>query len=224
VHRAAVVFLKKAGSGGGVKIHLEKNLPLAAGIGAGSANAAVTLHGLNELWGKSLADDELHKLAVYLGSDVPFFLTDSPALARGRGEQVELMPAFSALQDIAILLINPGFGVSTPWAYRELGNYPEALDGSPGRASALADELNNGTLSAAADLFYNSLEQPVFEKHPVLPLIRDYLQDNGAIVSRMSGSGATLFALSSSRAEAEKLRAKYHGQFGQAGWSRTVLL
>jgi 4-diphosphocytidyl-2-C-methyl-D-erythritol kinase len=224
VHRAASMFLKAAGNGCGVKIHLEKNLPLAAGIGAGSANAAVTLRGLNELWNNFLSDDELCKLAAELGSDVPFFLTDSPGLAHGRGEQVELLAPFPALKDIAILLVNSGFGVSTPWAYRELSNYPDALDGRPGRAQALADALKGGNLSASAEFFYNSLEQPVFKKYPVLPVIRDFLNDNGAIVARMSGSGATLFALLHDRAEAENLRAKYHEKFGQAGWSRTVLL
>ena len=99
-----------------------------------------------------------------------------------------------------------------------------ALKGEPGRAQALAGALRQGTLADAADLFYNSLEMPVFAKHPVLPVIRDYFMENGAIVSLMSGSGATIFALTSSRSDAEKLREKYHGRFGEAGWSRTVLL
>ena len=131
---------------------------------------------------------------------------------------------FKALDGAGLLLINPGFGVSTPWAYRELAEYPDVLNGEPGCAQALADALAGGSLAEAAGLFFNSLEKPVFAKHTVLPVIRDFLREQGALVSLMSGSGATVFALTEGRAEAESLRAKYHEQFGQAGWSRTVLL
>lgn len=224
VFRAAKAFLKEVKSTEGVRIHLQKNLPIAAGIGAGSANAGMTLRGLNELWGQPLPDESLHKLAGVLGSDVPFFLQDGPALAFHRGEKIDPIDPFPALQGTGLLLINPGFGVSTPWAYRQLGEHPVALKGEPGRAQALAGALRKGTLTDASNLFYNSLEIPVFAKHPVLPVIRDYFKENGAIVSLMSGSGATIFALTSSRSDAEKLREKYHGRFGEAGWSRTVLL
>ncbi len=223
-HRAAAVFLRETSSAGGVTIHLQKNLPLAAGIGAGSANAACTLRGLNELWGKPLNDVQLHKLAAGLGSDVPFFLQDKPAIAKGRGEQVEPLEPFAALRGTGLLMVNPGFGVSTPWAYRQLAGHPGSLNGQPGRAKSLAKDLVEGTLADAAGLFYNSLEPPVFAKHAVLPVIRDFLRDNGATVALMCGSGATIFALTPARPEAEALRAKYHEQFGPAGWSRTVLL
>ena len=224
VYRAADAFLEEVKSTAGVRIHLQKNLPIAAGIGAGSANAGTTLRGLNQLWDKPLSDLHLHKLASGLGSDVPFFLQDGPALALGRGQKVNLLEPFPILQGVGLLLINPGFGVSTPWAYQQLGGNAADLNGEPGRAQALVETLRQGTLAAAADLFYNSLEKPVFAKHPVLPVICDYFLENGAIVALMSGSGATIFALTSSRADAEALRAKYHGYFGEAGWSRTALL
>jgi len=224
VFRAADAFLKEIKSVEGVRMHLQKNLPIAAGIGAGSANAGMTLRGLNELWGQPLPDERLQKLAGDLGSDVPFFLQDGPALAFHRGEEINPIDPFPALQSTGLLLINPGFGVSTPWAYGQLREYPVALKGESGRAQELAGVLRQGTLTAASNLFYNSLEMPVFEKHPLLPVIRDYFIENGAIVSLMSGSGATIFALTSSRSDAEKLREKYHGRFGEAGWSRTVLL
>ena len=224
VYRAAAAFLETIEASVGVKIHLQKNLPIAAGIGAGSANAGVTLHGLNELWGEPLPDEDLLELAAGLGSDVPFFLQDNPALAFGRGEKVRPLEPLPALQGVALLLINPGFGVSTPWAYQQLCKNPEALNGEAGRAEALADELKMGTLGDAVDLFHNSLEAPVFYKHPVLRVICDFFRANGAIVTLMCGSGSTIFALASSRAEAEELRSKYHGYFGEAGWSRTVLL
>jgi len=224
IHRAANAFLQEIESTEGVEIHLQKNLPLAAGIGAGSANAAFTLRGLNDLFGNPLQPEELNHLAAKIGSDVPFFLQDGPALAIGRGEVVKSLQPFKALDGAGLLLVNPGFGVSTPWAYRELAEYPDVLNGEPGRAQALADALAGGSLAEAAGLFFNSLEKPVFAKHTVLPVIRDFLREQGALVSLMSGSGATVFALTEGRAEAESLRAKYHEQFGQAGWSRTVLL
>ncbi len=224
VYRAADAFLKEVKSTEGVRIHLQKNLPIAAGIGAGSANAGMTLRGLNELWDKPLSDENLYELASGLGSDVPFFLQAGPALALGRGQKVNPLESFSALQGVGLLLVNPGFGVSTPWAYQQLGGNSAAFNGEPGRAQALEGALRQGTLADAANLFYNSLETPVFAKHPVLPVICDYFRENGAIVALMSGSGATIFVLTSSRSEAETLRAKYHGHFGEAGWSRTVLL
>ncbi len=224
VFRAAKAFLKEVKSTEGVRIHLQKNLPIAAGIGAGSANAGMTLRGLNQLWDKPLSYLNLHELASGLGSDIPFFLQDGPAVALGRGQQVNPLEPFPALQGVGMLLINPGFGVSTPWAYQQLCGNSAALNGEPGRAQALAEALRQGTLVDVADLFYNSLEAAVFAKHPVLPVICDYFRENGAIVALMSGSGATIFALTSSRSDAEALRAKYHGYFGEAGWSRTALL
>ncbi len=107
----------------------QKNLPLAGGIGGGSANAAVTLTALNELFGEPLPLEKLHALAATLGSDVPFFLYHQPALATGRGEKVRLLENFPALQGKAILLVHPGFGISTPWSYQNLARFPAALNG-----------------------------------------------------------------------------------------------
>ena len=92
------------------------------------------------------------------------------------------------------------------------------------RAKELAGLLLDNNLGAASCLFHNSLEAPVFAKHAVLPVIKRFFHDNGAIVSMMSGSGATMIALLPDRVSAEKLRIKYHERFGQPGWSRTVLL
>jgi len=217
VHRAATAFLKKV-ERGGAKIHLQKNLPLAAGIGAGSSNAAWTLRGLNELYENPLAAAELHELAAALGSDVPFFLQDNPALATGRGETIEPQKPFAALQGRGLLLIHPGFGVSTPWAYQALaasGDY-----GNKGSAAAVLEALSTGRLDGLA----NSLEAPVFSKYTVLPVIKEFLADNGALAALMSGSGSTMFALTENRPAAEALRAMYHDHFGSVGWSATVAL
>ena len=216
VHRAASIFLKKI-EADGVRIHLQKNLPLTAGIGAGSSNAAFTLRGLNELFNSPCSPDELQTMAASLGSDVPFFLQDNPALATGRGEQVKPLEPFAALRGRGLLLIHPGFGVSTPWAYQALAAMPEAY-GHAGRADSMLQSLQSGELAG----FENSLETTVFQKHPVLPILKNFLTENGVLVALMSGSGSTTFAIIDDRPAAEALRAKYHEHFGQAGWSATV--
>jgi len=218
VHRAASAFLKLTKSGG-VRIHLQKNLPIAAGIGAGSSNAAMMLRGLNELYDHPLNAGNIQTLAADLGSDVPFFLQDGPALAMGRGERVEALEPFKALEGCGVLLIHPGFGVSTPWAYQTLGRIPEQF-GAKGQAVMMVESLVEGRLEG----FSNSLESAVFLKYTVLPIIKEFFSANGALVALMSGSGSTMFAITGDRPSAEVLRAKYHDRFGQAGWSATVAL
>ena len=222
VHRAATAFLAAAKISDGVRIHLQKNLPLASGIGGGSANAAVTFTALNELFSSPLPSAKLHELAAALGSDVPFFLYDQPALATGRGEKVELLPDFPALRGKAFLLVHPGFSIATPWSYQNLARFPEALNGEKGRAAELVSKLQAGDLPAAAGGFYNSLEAPAFEKFPVLSLYKDFLRENGAKVSLMSGSGSTAFAITENLAAAENLAEKFKSQYGDNGWTAAV--
>jgi 4-diphosphocytidyl-2-C-methyl-D-erythritol kinase len=224
VHRAATAFLAAAKIPEGVRIHLQKNLPLAGGIGGGSANAAVTFTALNELFGSPMSPEKLHELAAALGSDIPFFLYDQPALATGRGEKVELLPDFPVLQGRAFFLMHPGFGISTPWSYQNLARFTGALHGRAGRARELVSKLQADDLPAAAGGFYNSLEAPAFEKFPVLSLYQDFLLENGAEVSLMSGSGSTTFAIMKNLAAAENLAEKFKSQFGNSGWTAVVLV
>ena len=222
VHRAAAAFLTAAKISDGVKIHLHKNLPLAGGIGGGSANAAVTFSALNELFGSPLPLEKLHELAAALGSDVPFFLHDRPALATGRGEKVRTLDNFPALKGKAFFLVHPGFGISTPWSYQNLARFPEALNGQPGRAAKLVARLQSNDWPAIVDGFYNSLEAPAFDKFPVLQLYREFLREHGALVSLMSGSGSTTFAIAESLAAAGALAENFKSQFGDQGWTATV--
>ena len=224
VHRAATSFLVAANISDGVKIHLQKNLPLAGGIGGGSANAAVTFSALNELFGNPLPLEKLHELAAALGSDAPFFLYDKPALATGRGEKVQTLENFPALKGKAFFLVHPGFGISTPWSYQNLARFPKDQNGTPGRAGKLASHLQAGDLKAASAEFYNSLEAPAFDKFPVLQLYKDFLRENGALVSLMSGSGSTTFAIAENLAAAENLAEKFKSQFGEKGWTATVAI
>ena len=222
VHRAATSFLAAAGIADGVRIHLEKNLPLAGGIGAGSANAAVTFSALNELFGSPLPVAKLHELAAALGSDIPFFLYDHPALATGRGEIIRPLANFPALRGRAFFLAHPGFGISTPWSYQNLARFPAALNGTPGRAEKLVAALQGNDLRAAGAEFYNSLEAPAFDKFPVLAPYQEFLREHGALAALMSGSGSTTFARAENLAAAENLAERFQSQFGTNGWTAAV--
>jgi 4-diphosphocytidyl-2-C-methyl-D-erythritol kinase len=222
VFRAAEKLREAAGISEGVRIHLEKKLPLAAGLGGGSANAAVTLLGLNSLYGSPLAQDQLCQIAASLGSDVPFFLQAKPALGLGRGEQVRPLPEFGALQNHWIILVHPGFGISTPWAYQNLARFPVALNGTPGRAERLANALAHSSLADAAKDFYNSLEAPALEKYPILILFQEFFRENGAEVALMSGSGSTVFALAKGKELADQIMEKFQSHFGSACWMAAV--
>lgn len=223
VFRAAERFLGAAGCNEGVRIHLEKRIPLAAGLGGGSGNAATTLLGLNQLFGQPLAAGELTRVAAELGSDVPFFLQHQPALGVGRGEKITSLPPFPALAGVHLLLIHPGFGVSTPWAYQNLARFPQALRGEPGRAQRLIHNLAISVEAAAGD-FYNSLEAPVLPKFPLLALFQEFLREQGALVVLMSGSGSTTFALVRGALAAERLRENFEARFGRFGWMASVPL
>jgi 4-diphosphocytidyl-2-C-methyl-D-erythritol kinase len=222
VFRAAEKFLSVAKISDGVTIHLEKKIPLFAGLGGGSGDAATTLLGLNEIFDRPLLAGQLNEIAASLGSDVPFFLQDKPALATGRGEKIQPLGFFPALTDMALFLIHPGFDIPTLWAYQSLGRFPEALNGKKGRAQKLISKLEAGDLRAASTEFYNALEAPAFEKFPILRLFQEFLRENGALAALMSGSGSTTFAIAENVAAAGVLAEKFKAQFGKNCWTAVV--
>ena len=222
VHRAATAFLSAARICDGIHIHLEKQIPLAAGLGGGSGNAATTLLGLNELFGQPLPATKLAELAAALGSDVNFFLQDKPALATGRGEIIEALNPFPALRGTVFFLIHPGFGISTPWAYQNLARFPAAQNGMPGRGRKLINLLQTGDLALASQEFYNSLEAPALDKYPILKIYQDFLLTQGAAATLMSGSGSTTFAIFREPAAAETVVEKFKAKFGENCWTAVV--
>ncbi len=222
--RAAESFAAKAGVAGGVRIHLGKSIPAEGGLGGGSGNAAATLLALNELHGQPLGQAALQDLATGLGSDVPFFLQNQAAVARGRGEVIEPVAPLTALDGKSLLLVRPGFGVPTPWAYQALARFPGAKNRPLGQADELARRLANGTVTEAADAFYNSLEAPVFNKFPLLKLMKEHTLASGAEAALMCGSGSTLFAICPDAATAESLGRTTESAFGQQSFVQTVPL
>ena len=218
VHRAATAFFQHANIKEGVRIHLEKKIPLAAGLGGGSGNAAATLLGLSELFGQPLSGGQLEKIAAALGSDVPFFLQPHPALATGRGERIQPLDPFPVLRGAFLVLVHPGFGIPTAWAYQQLAKHPAALSGQPGRARQLVTRLQGDDLAAAGAEFYNSLEAPALAKYPLLALYQEFFRAHGAAATLMSGSGSTTFAVIRGQAAAEQLVEKFKGKFGDRVW------
>ena len=221
--RAAESFAAKAGVAGGVRIHLGKSIPAEGGLGGGSGNAAATLLALNELHGQPLGQATLQDLAAGLGSDVPFFLQNQAAVARGRGEIIEPVAPLTALDGKSLLLVRPGFGVPTPWAYHGLAKFPDAANRPLGQAHELAKRLANGSL-AEASAFYNSLEAPVFDKFPLLNLMKQHALANGAEAALLCGSGSTVFVICPDAATAQSLGQAIKSKFGQQSFVQTVPL
>ena len=195
-----------------------------AGLGGGSSDAAHTLLGLNELFDRPLDFDALARLGAALGSDVVFFLEQRPAIATGRGESVEWLQPFEILRGCGLFLMHPGFGVSTPWAYRALALHPQAIAGKPGMACRLVESLRRDDLKNAAVQFFNALEIPVLPKYPLLAIFQEFLLQEGALAARMSGSGSATFALAANVAEAERLRERVLSKFGSELWTAAVKL
>jgi 4-diphosphocytidyl-2-C-methyl-D-erythritol kinase len=166
----------------------------------------------------------LHELAAELGSDVPFFMQSQAAVAKGRGEIIEPVAPLEALDGKSLLLVRPGFGVPTPWAYQGLAKFPGAKNRPLGQSDELAKRLANGSLAEAGDAFYNSLEAPVFDKFPLLKLIKQHALANGAEAALMCGSGSTVFAICPDAATAQSLGQAIEAEFGKQSLAQTVSL
>lgn len=178
---------------GPVHLHLEKNLPLASGIGGGSADAAATLLGLLELWRATIEPSRLGAIALRLGADVPMCLAGRPLLAKGIGEAITPIDDFPALP---IVLVNPLVAVSTPVVFRTLSNKTNPPLAAPRSAGTVAEWI-----SAMATM-RNDLQPPAESLEPVIGEVCQALTQAGATLTRMSGSGATCFGLFDSEARA----------------------
>jgi 4-diphosphocytidyl-2-C-methyl-D-erythritol kinase len=167
-----------------VYIHLQKNIPMGAGLGGGSADATYTLLGLNELFSLGLSTEVLQNLATELGSDCPFFVVDQPQLAKGRGEV--LSPINVDLKGYYLKIINPGIHIGTAEAYSNV----EFTKG---------DESLESVLSKSPEDWRNELvngfEKSVFQKYPMLKGLKEQLYVEGALYASMTGSGSTVFGL-----------------------------
>jgi 4-diphosphocytidyl-2-C-methyl-D-erythritol kinase len=210
--RAALKLRELAGTTKGARIQIRKRIPVAAGLGGGSSNAAVSLVALRELWGIGAADRELEDIAASLGSDVPFFLMGGTALGLGRGEAVQPMEELDCSR---LLLVNPGFPVSTRDAYERLSRLtrPVAAPIIPFTLTA-ANGISGLPLSVR-----NDLEVAVLPVHPEIAEVKRVLVRMGARLALMSGSGATVFGVFDNSEVLEESRAEVRAK---GYWSESV--
>ncbi len=203
--RAADLFFRETGRRGGATIALQKDIPHGAGLGGGSSDAAAVLTALNRLSGGPLSDDRLENLAARLGSDVPFFIRGTPAMARGRGEILEPRPLPRPLH---LLLLKPPFPVETAWAYGQWSS------GASCPAAWTAPQLAGGME------IFNDLERAVFGKFIVLAALKQWLLAHSLVeAAAMTGSGSAMFALLRDPRGAEHLGAEAKAEFGDTLWT-----
>ncbi|MDH4195799.1 MAG: 4-(cytidine 5'-diphospho)-2-C-methyl-D-erythritol kinase, partial [Candidatus Aminicenantes bacterium] len=194
VHKAARLLRERTGAEAGAAIDVRKRIPSGKGLGGGSADAAMTLYGLNALWGTGFDRPALAELGRELGADVPYFLTGGLCLGRERGDVVEALPDLPLLP---VVLALPPFRVLTADIYRA---FPAALT-SEGRDSKIvrffeAQDKDFGRLE-------NGLETVIFRSYPELADLKSLLRDRGATLSLVSGSGSAVYGLFQDRERAE---------------------
>jgi 4-diphosphocytidyl-2-C-methyl-D-erythritol kinase len=205
VYRAAAAVLARAQQSIGLDIELRKRIPMGAGLGGGSSDAAATIIGLNHLLRLEWSPTQMADVGQSLGSDVPFFLFAPSAFVAGRGETVRPVVVEGARW---VVLVNPGFGVNTKWAYQELAATRTAV--TP--LSLIQRELDQQSRVSWAQLIAaaeNDFEAPVFAAHEKLREIKRSLQAHGAEIALLSGSGATVFGVFADEARARLAQAQF---------------
>jgi 4-diphosphocytidyl-2-C-methyl-D-erythritol kinase len=211
VYKAAQALFAATGKSAGVRIVLEKNIPVAAGLGGGSSDAAAVLHGLNRLLGLNLALESLLEIGLQLGADVPFFVHDySSAAATGIGECLQKI---EPIQDYWVVLVNPGFALSTKWVYE---NFPLTSCSNPyilARGRKRSGDCQVVTRGLVEKLG-NDLEAVSISRYPEIGDIKKELKKAGAVSALMSGSGPTVFGLFPGKEEAQHSFALFAGKYG----------
>jgi 4-diphosphocytidyl-2-C-methyl-D-erythritol kinase len=203
VYRAAELIHRRGKIRTGIKIRLVKAIPVAAGLGGGSADAAAALKALNELWETGLSLSELMSLGEQLGSDVPFCLLGGTALASGKGEQLEKLPPCPRL---GLVLVKPRFSVSTASVYRAYNPGPAVK--RPDNQSMIG-AIRNKDISSIAKNLANALESVTIGMHPEIEAIKAKLISAGALGVLMSGSGPTVFGLAEDMESARSIAGRY---------------
>lgn len=168
----------------GVQMHLHKSIPLGAGLGGGSADAAFALKLLNEKLSLNLSAEQLHEYALHLGSDCPFFLINKPSLATGRGEI--LKPVEINLSTYQLIIVNPGIHINTAWAFSQI---------RPAVPKKSITAIVQQPIETWKEELKNDFEEAVFAKHPEIKSIKEKLYDAGALYSAMSGSGSSVYGI-----------------------------
>ena len=189
IYKACELMRRTYGITKGVRVKLDKQIPVAAGMAGGSTDAAAALVAMNRLFDLNLTEEKLMELGVKIGADVPYCVMQGTALSEGIGE---VLTAVSPMPDCYIAIAKPPVGVSTKWVYQnlkvsELERHPD-IDG-------MVVALNSGDLRGVADRMENVLETVTIPEHPEIEKIKNIMKDRGALNSIMSGSGPTVFGV-----------------------------
>jgi len=214
--KAAELFFEKCPYKGGARISLKKNIPIAAGLGGGSSDAAGVLKALNRLYDNCLTDTELAEISGRLGADVAFFLSGGTQYAEGIGNELTQLPDF---EGVHILLVNPGFPVSTKSVYTNLdinnmGERPDIPD--------IINAIKRRDINFVAENMRNVLESVTLKKYPELKTIMNKLIESGALGSLMSGSGPTVFGIYQSGDKAEAAKEEFLKQYANVYHTITI--
>lgn len=197
-YQAAKMLIEEFGIQEGVKITLNKHIPVAAGMAGGSTNAAAVLFGMNRLFGLKLSQQQLMDRGVKLGADVPYCIMRGTVLAEGIGEELKPLPA---MPKCTVLIAKPPISVSTKAVYEALDS--SAIENHPD-IDGLIQALNDGNLHDVASRMGNVLEDVTIPMHPEIAKIKEKMMEYGALNAMMSGSGPTVFGLFENKMAARK--------------------
>ncbi|MCQ2379590.1 MAG: 4-(cytidine 5'-diphospho)-2-C-methyl-D-erythritol kinase [Victivallaceae bacterium] len=197
--KAAERFFEAADIKPAISIRIEKRLPVAGGVGGGSANSGRVLRALNEHY-KVFDETTLLGIAAEIGSDVPFFLCEGTAVAAGRGEELE----YRGRHDVPLVLAAPGFPITAKWAYQHVD--PKLIAPSPaGTTEKIISALDAGDMETLAGLMENDLAPAIEEKCPIYWVLRETVEKHGALRAMISGSGSSMLALTRDHEQAKEL-------------------
>lgn len=189
VYKAIKLVKEEYGIDIGVSADIKKRLPVAAGMGGGSADSAAALRGMNTLFELGLKSERLEELGVRLGADVPFLIKGGIALAEGIGEKLTALPAFP---ECSLVIVKPNVSVSTKEVYEAFDSLTEVIHPN---IKKLTDSLGKEDLRYIVKLLGNVLEDVTIKKHGIIDEIKRLLLENGAVFSMMTGSGPTVFGI-----------------------------
>ena len=210
--QAAAAFAERTGVAAQWRVGIDKQIPVAAGLGGGSADAACLLRLLNQAHDRPLAPGTLHSLATHLGADVPFFLDARPCLATGIGECLTPLPSAT---DVPLVLLNPRFPSPVAWAYEHWAQTPRP---SAPAVEGLLTGLAQGDLGRIARQAWNALEFALCEKFPLVRMLLEFLNRAGCSAAHVCGSGPTVYGLCAAEQQQEVCRAA-EAHFGSAVWT-----
>lgn len=198
VYKSAKLMFEEYKLPGGIRIHLEKRIPMAAGMAGGSTDAAAVFNGMNELYALGIAKERLCELGVRIGADVPYCIVGGTALSEGIGEVLTVLPN---VPDCVVLIAKPDFDVSTKYVFENL--HANSLTYHPD-IDAMAEAIRAGDLNGVVKVMDNVLETVTEAKYTEITDIKNIMREHGAMRAMMSGSGPTVFGLYEKKEDAKK--------------------